>query len=104
MASAPLMPEPASLEGAWRIERDGAACDLMLGPAAEPLSADSVGAPMLAARTGDDCAGLEAIVGWRPAPLGFELTRRDGSTALFFEQTGPSEYRSTDQVWRIWRP
>lgn len=101
MSSAPLMPEPASLSGAWRLAGPGGDCGMDLREANHPLAADSPGAPMMAADLA--CDGLAGVVGWRPAPLGLELTDADGRAVLVFEQTGPSEYTSIDQAWRLSR-
>lgn len=101
MSSAPLMPEPASLAGAWRLDGPAGDCVVTLLQADRPLTAGSLGAPMMAAELA--CEGLDEVVGWRPVPLGLALTDAEGRSVVTFERTGASEYTSTDQTWRLSR-
>lgn len=102
VATAPLMPETASLTGLWRLAGPGGDCALTLSDQDRPMAPDSPGAAMLQATTA--CRGLESVRGWRPAPLGLELADADGLAVVTFEQTGPAEYRSINQAWRLYRP
>lgn len=95
------MPEAASLAGAWRLRGPGGDCALDLRQTDRPVTADSLAAPMMAAELA--CDGLDSVVGWRPVPLGLSLTDLEGRAVLVFEQTGASEFTSTDQAWRLSR-
>jgi hypothetical protein len=102
-ATAPALPEAEALSGRWRVTREGSSCEIGLSATnTSGLEADP-GAPLLTARAAGPCPGLEAVAGWRPIPLGFDLTDADGRTLTVFEQIGPDRFRSIDQVWTMSR-
>lgn len=104
MLSSPALPRPAALAGRWSLGRAGETCPLGLLVDDHALTADSLAGPMMAVDIGDGCpAGIE-IRGWRPIPLGLELTGADGMAVMTFEQVGPEAFRSIDQVWNLTRP
>ena len=102
-ATTPALPEAEALSGRWRVTREESSCEIDLSATnTSGLEADP-GAPLLTARAVGPCPGLEAVAGWRPIPLGFDLTDADGRTLTVFEQIGPDRFRSSDQVWTMSR-
>jgi len=101
MSSAPALSEPAQLAGSWTLEGAAGQCSLRLRLEDVAPSEGSLAASMLAADVGDGCAGAADVRGWRPIPLGLELTDAEGRAVLIFEQTGPDAFTSIDQAWRL---
>ena len=100
--STPIIQDPGALSGAWRLELpDGSRCDIQLRDSAQALAAGSLAAPMLAAE--GRCHALPSLQGWRPAPLGLELTDAAGFAVLTFEQVGPQAYLSSASGARLVR-
>lgn len=100
---APALPEAEALSGRWRAAREGSSCEIDLAATNVSALEAEPGAPLLTARTVGSCPGLETVAGWRPVPLGFDLTDADGRALAVFEQIGPDRFRSIDQVWTMSR-
>lgn len=103
MAMTPAMPEAAALSGRWRVTREGTSCEVDLAATIVSGLDPDPGAPLLTAQAVGPCSGLEALAGWRPIPLGFDLTDADGRAIAVFEQIGPNRFQSIDQVWTMSR-
>ena len=103
MALSPVLPEAEALSGRWRVRSEGSSCEIDLAATNTSGLETDPGAPLLTARTVRPCSGLEALAGWRPIPLGFDLTDADGRALVVFEQIGPDRFRSIDQVWTMSR-
>ena len=98
----PVLPEPGALVGQWRLDvAAGRTCSLRLLREDRPLEAGSLAAPMLGVE--GDCPEVPSLAGWRPAPLGLELTDAAGFAVLSFEQVAPQEYLSSASGARLTR-
>lgn len=88
MEALPVIPEAGTLAGDWRLSSAaGETCTLRLSTDGAELQAGSLAAPMLALE--GDCAWARELSGWRPIPLGLELTDAAGFAVMSFEQAGP---------------
>ena len=103
MTDAPALSETADLVGRWRLDGSSGSCLIDLSDAGAPLAEGSLAAPMMAATVVDDCPALAGLRGWRPGPSSLDLNGADGFALATFERTGPDQYRSTDQRWRLAR-
>ncbi len=102
MSSMPVIPEASTLAGGWRLEAaSGEACELRLGVDEAALEPGSLAAPMLALEGA--CAWAPGLAGWRPVPLGLELTDAAGFAVFAFEQTAEGVYRSSASGARLVR-
>lgn len=101
MSSAPALTEAAQMAGVWILSSQAAECEIRLSAEDVGLTPGSPAAAMMAAQIVDDCTGMPQIRGWRPIPLGLELTDADGMAVLVFEQSGPDAFASVDQTWRL---
>lgn len=99
--TSPLMPEAADLLGGWRLSGAAGPCEVELGSADAPLEVGSLAAPMRALAFARPCPGLASARGWRPTPLGLELTDARGGAVAVFERVGPGRYRSIDGAWTL---
>lgn len=101
MASAPALPEPTQLAGTWTLAGEAGRCEVRLSLQDLGVTAGSLAAPMMAAHLSDGCSGATDIRGWRPIPMGLELTDAEGRAVLVFQQTGQGVFGSIDQAWRL---
>jgi len=101
MASAPALPGPEQLAGAWTLAGGAEQCEVRLSLQDLAVTAGSLAAPMMAAHLSDSCSGAPDISGWRPIPMGLELTDADGRAVVVFQQTGQGVFSSIDQAWRL---
>lgn len=99
--TAPALTETAELLGPWTLSGPAGPCALGLVADDRPVTAGSPAAPMMEVRVAPGC-GLD-IAGWRPIPLGLELTDADGRAVLTFERAASGGFRSTDQTWSLVR-
>lgn len=87
--TSPRLAEASELSGVWRFTApNGDVCRLTLSTDTTPLAAGSLAAPMHALDA-SECASLSAVRGWRPNPLGLDLTGADGLSLMTFERTAP---------------
>lgn len=101
-ATTPALHDSASLVGEWRITGPGAECAIEVFENPD-LSSTDPGVPVLGVRPLGRCAGLEDLQGLQPVPLGFALLRENGAAVGPFEQVGPDQFRSIDQMWTVSR-
>lgn len=100
--TSPALTEVDALVGDWTVD-DGAGCQIRLGTGERERIAGAVGMEMMAADV-TDCAGLDRVRGWRPIPMGLELTDEGGMAVAVFERSGDAVYRSTDGRFSLRRP
>ena len=102
MAATPAMPEAAELAGEWwLLTAEGAECRLRLSTEDRALAAGSLAAPMMAVE--GSCPEVYGLAGWRPVPLGLELTDAQGFSLIGFEQVGEGQYLSSTSRARLSR-
>ena len=103
MSSTPALSDVNDLIGTWRLEGEAGPCLIDLASDDAPLAIGSLAAPMMAVRVRRGCTELAGLGGWRPNPSGLDLNGADGFALATFERTGPDQYRSIDQRWRMTR-
>ncbi len=102
MAPTPALPEVTALAGEWRLQTaEGASCLLQLLSEEQTLAAGSLAAPMNALRSA--CPEVRGLAGWRPVPLGLELTDDRGFALISFEEVGEGQYLSSTSGARLSR-
>lgn len=103
MTQAPVLSEASTFAGDWRISGRAGDCLIRLLAEDEPVAASSLAAPMYAIEQSTNCPALGDIRGWRPIPLGLELTNADGAAVVIFEGVDAQTYGSIDQAWTLRR-
>lgn len=101
MSSAPALTEAAQMAGVWTLSSQAEACEIRLSVEDLAPTPGSPAAPMMAAHVVDVCADAPQVRGWRPIPLGLELTDAQGMAVLIFEQADQNVFVSIDQAWRL---